>query len=154
MVSHSRDFCDLGNRHFPAKDEQNLLKQQGEAAPFPRPGDADPADAMLVAFYPGHIGSDGALVLEEIEMLPTRFLEIMGLAQRSTHRTRVLRPSAGRQLKLQLGRISLKVKLGGNYLPRRCQTKPQCHDIVGIHRRFYTFLGISLNNNASAVKVQ
>jgi len=125
VVSHPCDFCDFGNRHFPAKDEQNLLKQQSEATSLPCPGDVDPVNAVLAALNPRHIGSNGAFVLKEIEMLPARFLEVVSFTQCPANRARIFRSSAGRQLELQFGRIALKVKLGRNFLPRQVHQSPR-----------------------------
>ena len=77
-------------------------------------------------------------MLKGIEMLPARFLEVMSLVQRTAKRARIFRSSAGRQLKLQLGRAALKIKTGRDYLPGWCQTKSQCHDFVSIHRQSYS----------------
>lgn len=141
MDGHPSDFCDFGYRHLSAKEEQNLLKQQSESTSFPCPRYVDPVDAVLAALHPRNIGSDGTLILKEIEMLSVKFLEVVSFTQRSANRARIFRSSAGRQLNLQLGWIALKVKLGRNNLQWRCQTKPQCHDSVSIHRQLYHHLG-------------
>ena len=36
---------------------------------------------------------------------------------------------------------ALKIKLGRDYPPWRCQTKPQCYDFVSIYRQLYPHLG-------------
>lgn len=101
VVRHASNFSDLGNRHFTTKDKQYLFKQEGKATSFPCPWDIDPVDAMFTAFNSWHIGGDDAPVLEEVEMLPAKLLEIVSLAQGTANRTMVYSPSASRQLKPQ-----------------------------------------------------
>ena len=58
LVGHLQDAGRGQHRHFPGQHQGRLLKQQGELAPFARPGHLDPPDIVLRTPDPRDSGGD------------------------------------------------------------------------------------------------
>jgi hypothetical protein len=79
-----------------------LLEKQGEPAARPSPWDIDALEAMLRASDSGNPGRNQAVVLEEVEMPPTEFREVMGLTGNAALRAGIALASRGLDLEAKL----------------------------------------------------
>ncbi|GAB6110488.1 hypothetical protein JCM14713_02460 [Desulfomicrobium salsuginis] len=95
----TRDGID---RHFSNEAHDNLLEKEGKTAAFPGPWGFDASDSMLGAIDPRQSGCEVAVMLEEVEMPPREFLEVMSLARGSALGTRVQRSAVGTDLQVEL----------------------------------------------------
>jgi len=77
-----------------------------------------PLDAVIRAVGPRNGSSKIAMVLEKIEMSPSEFLEIVGLAHFPAFGTRVLSPSVSLDTKMEFMRILFDIKALINKFPR------------------------------------
>ena len=73
---------DLGHAHVVAEQHRQGLKEQGEAAALPRPGNRDLVNAAAVALHPGHPRGEDRLVLPEVEVLPLALEPVVDRAVR------------------------------------------------------------------------
>lgn len=89
LICHFKD-CGRGqDGPFPHQNHGRLLKQQRELASFSRPWNLDLFHPVLQATDPWHGSRDEAMALEEVQMPPSHFFEIMGMAKRSADLARV-----------------------------------------------------------------
>jgi len=121
------------NRHLSHQGHGGLLEQQSEAAALPSPRRLDPFDTVVGAVHPGQPGGDIAMMLEEIEVAPGEFLEVVGLAQHPADRAGVLGSPVGGHLQKDLVGGLARVHPLPHQPPGRLQAKAQGQKIAGIH---------------------
>lgn len=72
----------FGHAHVVAEQHRHGLKEQGEAAALPRPGNRDLMHAAAVALHPGNPRGEDRLVLPEVEVLPLALKPVVDRAVR------------------------------------------------------------------------
>jgi hypothetical protein len=72
-------------------------------------------------------------MLEEIEMPPSHLLEIMGIAEPATLRTRELGTPRRPECNVKFMRILGCVQHLSDYLPRRPYPKPKSNNVITVH---------------------
>jgi len=122
------------HRHLAHQDHRRLLEQQREPATRPRPRHRDPPDPVLRTFNPRHPGRDEAVVLEEVQVLPSEALEVVRLAGPLAFRAREQRAPLRDHLQLQLIGSLLDIQPLAGKLPWLAQAKPERKHILCFHR--------------------
>ena len=132
------DADDPGHRqhwHLPHQGHRRLFEQKGEAAPLSSPRNRRPLRPMLRAVRPRNPGRDQTVMLEEVQVTPAEFLEVMRLATPAALRAAKFRPTLRLQQDLQDLRMLLHIKPLINKSSRRRNPEPKGQNIPRIHRR-------------------
>jgi len=117
MLGHSVD------RHLTNKRHDHMLEEKRKQASLSGPRYIHPPDAVLRVFNSGNTGREVAVELEEIEMPPCIFLEVMGLARFPTLGAGVLGSSICADLQMEFSGAVLCVQALAHDFPGR--RKPQ-----------------------------
>ena len=122
-----------GHRHLSGEDHDNMLKEQGKITAWPCPRHLDPAGVMVGASDSGHPGSQIAVMLKEIQVPPSEFLEVVGLAVSTASRTGIGGPPVGTENQVEfMGRL-LGVQPLAQNLPGGSQAQSQSEDVFRTH---------------------
>ena len=122
------------HRHLAHQDQRGVLEQQREPAARPRPRDRRPLDPAIRASDPRHPCGDEAAMLEEVQVLPGKALEVVRLAGAPALRAGKHRAPVRNHLQVQLMRPLLDIQPLAGKLPRRAQAKPEREYLPRFHR--------------------
>ena len=86
------------DRHLSNEAHDNLLEKQGKTAALPGPWGFDTSDSMPGATEPRQSSHEVSVMLEEVEMPPREFPEVVSLARGSAPGTRIQRSAVGTNL--------------------------------------------------------
>jgi hypothetical protein len=126
----TRDGID---RHLSNEAHDNLLEKQGKTAAFPSPWGFDTSDPMFRAIDPRQSGCEVAVMLEEVEMPPREFLEVMSPARGSALGTRIQRSAVGTDLQVELGWRMVGIETLAHNFPGRRKAEAQGKDFFSLH---------------------
>ena len=73
------------------------------------------------------------MMLEEVEMPPREFFEVMSLARGSAHGTRIQRSAVGTDLQVELGWRRVGIKTLAHNFPGRRKAEAQGKDFFSLH---------------------
>ena len=121
------------DRHLSNEAHDNLLKKQGKPAAFPGPWGFDASDSMFRAIDPRQSGCEVTVMLEEVEMPPREFLEVVSLARGSALGTRIQRSAVGTDLQVELGWRMVGIKTLAHNFPGRREAEAQGKDFFSLH---------------------
>ena len=88
---------------------------------------------MFRAIDPRESGCEVVVILEEVEMPPREFLEVMSLTRDSALGTRIQRSSVGSGLKVELGWRMIGIKTLAHNYPVRREAEAQSKDFFSLH---------------------
>lgn len=91
----------MGTGHLPGQGHDNLLKEQGKATARSCPRNCDPVGATVRATHSRHTRRQVAVMLEEVEVPPCEFQEVMRLAVSATARTGMAGASVGAERQME-----------------------------------------------------
>lgn len=121
------------DRHLSNEAHDNLLKKQGKPAAFPGPWGFDASDSMFRAIDPRQSGCEVTVMLEEVEMPPREFLEVVSLARGSALGARIQRSAVGTDLQVELGWRMVGIKTLAHNFPGRREAEAQGKDFFSLH---------------------
>ena len=133
FVRRAHKRGDGGHRHLPGQGHDNVLKEQGKATARSCPRDCNPAGATVRATHSRHARRQVAVMLEEVEVAPREFQEVMGLAVSATARTGMTGAPVRAERQMEFVRNLLGVQSLAHNLPGRCQSQAKGEDVLCAH---------------------
>jgi hypothetical protein len=132
------DLDDAGggqHRHLAHQHQGRLLEQQSEATALACPRGGHPQHAVLAAVCARDLGGDVAMVLEEVQMAPGEFGEVMRFTGLAADRAGKQAAAVGGNLQMQFVWLFAGLQTLIDQPPRRRHSKPQSQYCIRVHAR-------------------